>query len=133
MDSLSNLSSILGEENERKIKDGITNLIIQSVEDDLSTMGTYIIDYEDLFDRMRDEVEPEIMRIMAKRYMNKMKVMMDDLFNDNNDNKDIEQNDVYDVNNALKEYRELIKEYEDNGYTFHISYKVEDIIRKLGK
>ena len=42
------------------------------------------------------------------------------------------KNKSYNVDKVLKEYRELIKDYEDNGYTFHISDKVEDIIRKGG-
>lgn len=39
---------------------------------------------------------------------------------------------AYDVDKVLHEYRELIKEYEDDGYSFHISSKVEDIIRGGG-
>lgn len=39
---------------------------------------------------------------------------------------------AYKVDKVLHEYRKLIKEYEDDGYSFHISSKVEDIIRGGG-
>lgn len=43
-----------------------------------------------------------------------------------------DQSTKYNVSNVLKEYKTLIKDYEDDGYSFHISHKVEDLIRKGG-
>lgn len=82
MDDLKDLSivaKLLGEENEKKLKDGITDLLIERVDEDLRDMCTYIIDFEEVFEQVRKDVEKDVKEMMYKKYMTKMEEKMNEL------------------------------------------------------
>lgn len=59
---------LLGEENEKKLKDGITDLLLETVKRDLEDKYSY--DYILAFDDIYEEVQREI-RVVAKEKMMK--------------------------------------------------------------
>lgn len=80
MKELSNIAKLLGEENEKKLKDKITDLLIERVDEDLRDMCTYLIDFEYVFDQVRKDVEKDIKEMMYKKYMEAMEFKMNELF-----------------------------------------------------
>lgn len=80
MKDFNNIVKLLGENNEQKLKDTITDLLIDRFEDDLNDMGCYMIDYEQLFDEIRDEVKSTIKDKVAKVYLAKAEDKFNELF-----------------------------------------------------
>lgn len=80
IDNLSNLAKLLGEENEKKFKDAMTDLLIKQFEDDLENMSCYMIDYEEVFDDVRKEVKSIMKDKIAKAYMGKAEAKFAELF-----------------------------------------------------
>lgn len=60
MNDLPMLIRLLGEENEKRLKDAITDMLIDQVQKDLETADEYIIYYDKLFDEIRQEVERRV-------------------------------------------------------------------------
>ena len=56
MENLSKMAILLGEENEKRFKDAMTDLLINQFEDDLQNMSVYMCDYDEIFDEVRKEV-----------------------------------------------------------------------------
>ena len=50
MEELTKIAKLLGEDNEKRLKDKITDLLIQRVDEDLNDMCTYLIDFEETFE-----------------------------------------------------------------------------------
>lgn len=82
MENVNKLISLLGEDNEKRLKDSITNIIIDVVKDDIGSYDrqNYILEVEDViefvdeckkeaFDRVREEV--------IQNMMDKIRLTMD--------------------------------------------------------
>lgn len=80
MKELVKIVELLGEENEKRLKDTITDLLIEQVENDLNDMSCYMIDYESLFDEIRDEVKNNLKTKFTKKYMEKAERKFSELF-----------------------------------------------------
>lgn len=80
MKKITEIAAILGEENEKRLKDSITDLIIKQVEEDLKDMSTFLIDFNDVFDDLRRDVEKEVKNKIAEMYMNKLGEMLESTF-----------------------------------------------------
>lgn len=80
MENISKFSKILGEDNEKRLKDAITDLLINQFEDDLENMTDYMFDYEEIFDEVRKEVKSVMKDKISKAYMKKMEVKFAELF-----------------------------------------------------
>lgn len=80
MEELTKIAKLLGEENEKKLKDSITDLLIERFMEDLDDMGCYMIDYEQLFDEVRVEVESVMKNKIMKMYMEKAEKKFSELF-----------------------------------------------------
>ena len=78
MVDLSSIAKLLGEENEKRLKDAITDILINTIEEDLNQMNTFLIDFEGLFDEVRRETEKELKDIMCEKYMAKIESKMDE-------------------------------------------------------
>lgn len=78
MTDLSNITKLLGEENEKRLKDAITDIIINTIEEDLNQMHTFLIDFESLFEEVGEEVREEVKDIMRKKYLSKIENKMDE-------------------------------------------------------
>lgn len=69
MEELLAITKVLGEENEKRFKDEVTDLLINQVKDDLSSMCNYLIDWEELFDEIREELKEEFKTRLREKYM----------------------------------------------------------------
>ena len=80
MEELTKLAKLLGEENEQKLKDAITDSLIHQFEDDLNDMCEYMLDYERIFDEVRKEVTSIMKEKIAKAYLAKAQDKFAELF-----------------------------------------------------
>lgn len=80
MENLTKIAKLLGEENEKKLKDTITDLLIQQFENDLHDMSEYMFDYEEIFDKVREEVTAIMKDKIAKAYIAKAEAKFKELF-----------------------------------------------------
>lgn len=88
MNTTIGLISLLGEENVKKLKDSITNILIQRVKYDLDTYGEYLIYPPDIQATMDEAVEDTYTKVrkmyknavldINKGYIEKMKAYMAD-------------------------------------------------------
>jgi hypothetical protein len=65
MEKCLEVAKLLGEENVNRLKDTVTDLLIKRCEDELNDMAIYMVDYEQLF----AEVENEVRSIVKDRIM----------------------------------------------------------------
>lgn len=77
---LLNIVNLLGEENEKKLKDGITDLLLKRIEEDLNDIGVYLMDLEYMLDDIRREIEKEAKEKIMKKYMDKLDKLMAEKF-----------------------------------------------------
>lgn len=82
MEELTKVAKLLGEENEKRLKDSITDLLIERVDEDLRDSCTYLIDFEDIFSQVRKDVEKDVKEMMYKKWMAKMEEKINEVFND---------------------------------------------------
>lgn len=80
MEELTGIMKLLGEDNEKRLKDAITDLLINQFEDDLKNMTDYMFDYEEIFDEVRKEVRTVMKDKISRVYMKKMEVKFAELF-----------------------------------------------------
>lgn len=80
MKDLTNLVKILGEDNEKRLKDAITDLLINQFEDDLESMTYYMFDYDEIFDEVRKEVKSIMKDKISKVYLEKAEAKFNELF-----------------------------------------------------
>lgn len=79
-DELLNIVKLLGEENEKKLKDGITDLLLKRIEEDLDDIGVYLMDLEAMLDDIRREIEKEAKEKIMKMYMDKLDELIAEKF-----------------------------------------------------
>lgn len=80
MEEVLRIAKLLGEENTQKLKDGITELLLNTIEDDLHDMGTYLIEFSDLFEEVRNEVFKDVKDKMVKEYTSQIENKFEELF-----------------------------------------------------
>ena len=80
MKELVKIAELLGEENEKKLKESITDMLIERFEEDLDDMNYYMMDYESLFDEIRIEVKNVLKTKITKKYMEKAEQRFSELF-----------------------------------------------------
>ena len=80
MKELTKLAILLGEENEKKFKDAMTDLLIRQFEDDLENMSEYMCDYEEIFDEVREEVTTIMKNKIKMVYIEKAEAKFAELF-----------------------------------------------------
>ena len=82
MKDLTNIISLLGEENEKRLKDGITDLLLQQVERDIADKYeyNYIIAFDELFEEVRAQIEEEFKETLAEKYRALMNKKIDGMF-----------------------------------------------------
>ena len=79
-DELLNIVNLLGEENEKKLKDGITDLLLERIEEDLHDIAIYLIDLETMFENIKEELEKEVKEKVSKMYMDKLDELIKERF-----------------------------------------------------
>lgn len=79
---LSNLTKLLGAENEQKVKDSIVELILERTKYDLDEWCKYgyVINFEELFQEIEERVVENVKEKMIALYTKKMEEKMEELF-----------------------------------------------------
>ena len=80
MEELTKLATIIGEDNEKRLKDNITDLLIKRVEEDLENFQDWIVDLDYLYDQVNSEVYKIVKDKMVEKYLEKMNVRIDEMF-----------------------------------------------------
>lgn len=80
MEELLAITKVLGEENEKRFKDAVTDLLIEQVKDDLENMSNYLIDWEELFDEIRAEIKEEFREKVRTKYMKAAEEKLSEVF-----------------------------------------------------
>lgn len=80
MEELSKIAKLLGEDNEKRLKDAITDLLIHQFEDDLANMSEYMCDYDEIFDEVRKEVTSIMKDKIFNTYIAKAEAKFNELF-----------------------------------------------------
>lgn len=81
MEKILKIAELLGEENAQKIKDEITQILLDYLKNDLESMCDYLIDYEELFGEVREQVFANVKDKMVKRYTSEIENKFEELFN----------------------------------------------------
>ena len=84
MEELSKIAKLLGEDNEKKLKDGITDLILEEIESDLENNSFYLIDFDEMLDEIRDEIKNELKSKVRSRYMKLAEEKFSEMFENEN-------------------------------------------------
>lgn len=82
MEKVLEIAKLLGEENIQKIKDSITNALIERCQYELDEMDIWVVDYEQMFDEIQDEVRTIIKEKIMKKYLEKAEEKFVELFED---------------------------------------------------
>lgn len=68
MDGMLRIAKLLGEDNAHKLKDGITEMLLDYVRANLENFSNYLLNFENLFDEVCREVSDEVKDKMIKKY-----------------------------------------------------------------
>lgn len=82
MDELKGIINLLGEDNEKRLKDGITDLLLRQVETDMEDKYRYdyIIAFDELFEEVKRQIESEFKEKLAKKYREHMNRELENIF-----------------------------------------------------
>lgn len=82
MEELTTIAKLLGEENEKRLKDEITNLLIQQVERDIEDkyQYDYILAFDCLFEEVKEQMEKEFKERLANKYREQMDKKLAEMF-----------------------------------------------------
>lgn len=79
MEKCLEVAKLLGEENANRLKDTVTDLLIKRCEDELDDMGVYMIDYENLFEEVENEVRAIVKNKIMQVYLAKTESKISEL------------------------------------------------------
>lgn len=87
MSELTNIINLLGEENEKRLKDGITDLLLQQVERDIEDkyQYEYILAFDEVFEEVKEQIEEEFKEKAVKKYRKLMNQKLETMFNNSNE------------------------------------------------
>jgi hypothetical protein len=71
MEDLTKIARLLGEDNEKKLKDGIVEMLLKQAQYDLESKYEYdySINFDDIYDEVKKEVREEVKEKLKRRYM----------------------------------------------------------------
>lgn len=82
MEKLTTIAKLLGEDNEKRLKEEITNLLIGQVEMDLEEKYKYeyILAFDDLYEEVKEQMEKEFKERLASKYREQMDAKLTEIF-----------------------------------------------------
>lgn len=80
MEELLAITKVLGEVNEKRLKETVTDLLIEQVKGDLDNMCHYFIDWEELFDEIRNEIKEEFREKLRGKYIKVAEEKLSEVF-----------------------------------------------------
>ena len=74
MKNLTNIAMLLGDDNAKRLKDGITDLLLEQVDADLNDRYRYeyILSFDALFEEVRDKIAEEFKEKLTEVYRKHM-------------------------------------------------------------
>ena len=81
MDKVLEIAKLLGEENVQKLRDSITDALIERCKDELDDMAIWVVDYERMFDEIQEEVRAIMKEKVMKKYLEMAEGKFSELFN----------------------------------------------------
>lgn len=83
MEELNMIVQLLGEDNEKRLKDGITDLLLRQVEKDLEDKYEYdyILAFENIYEEAKRTIEKEFKEKIIEKYRERMDIELDRIFN----------------------------------------------------
>ena len=75
------IAELLGEENEKRLKDRITDILIEQAEEDIKERYKYeyVIAFDDIFKKVAEEIEEETKKRMKEKYMKMLEEKLSNL------------------------------------------------------
>lgn len=73
MDELHAITKLLGEENEKRLRDGITDMILDYVKTDLESFTVYLLDWDEMLHEIRTEIKADIKSKVMEIYADAIK------------------------------------------------------------
>lgn len=80
MEQIMQIAALLGEDNVKRLKDGITDRLLEQVTLELNDMPVWLIDFESLMDEIREEVKEDVKKKILPRYLEAVETKVDALF-----------------------------------------------------
>lgn len=80
MEQLTKIEELLGEDNAKRLKDTITDMIIEQVKSDMDNMTVYLIDFEVVLDGIRRDIERDVRERLTNEYVEVLRKRLDDYF-----------------------------------------------------
>ena len=82
MKELTGIMKLLGEENEKKLREGITDLLLEQVERDLHDKYeySYILAFDDIYEEVKEQIEEEFKEKLAEKYRGLMDKKINEIF-----------------------------------------------------
>ena len=69
MEKILAVAQLLGEDNMEKIKNSVTDMLIERCREELEDMAIYMVDYERMFDEIQDEVKAIMKNKIKNKYL----------------------------------------------------------------
>ena len=80
MEKCLEVAKLLGEDNVEKIKNSVTDMLIDRCREELEDMAIWVVDYERMFDEIQDEVRAIMKEKVMKRYLEMAEGKFSELF-----------------------------------------------------
>ena len=82
MENLTSIANLLGEDNEKRLKDGITDLLLEQVGRDIEDkyQYDYIIAFDDIYEEVKRDIEIEFKEKLAHKYRECMNKELEKMF-----------------------------------------------------
>lgn len=80
MEKCLEVAKLLGEENVEKIKNSVTDMLIDRCREELEDMAIWVVDYERMFDEIQDEVKAIMKEKVMKKYLEMAEGKFSELF-----------------------------------------------------
>ena len=86
MEGLTKIAQLLGEDNEKKLKDGIVELLLNQAKYDIEQKYAYdyCIEFDAIYDEIKREIKDEVKERLKKKYMESINKKMEEWLKDEN-------------------------------------------------
>ncbi len=80
MEKVMEIVALFGEDNVKRLRDGITDLLLEQVSQELNDMSVWLIDYESLLDEIREDVKADIKKKILPKYQEAVEKRVEEVF-----------------------------------------------------
>lgn len=77
MEELTKIIQLLGADNEKRLRDSITDMLIENMQENINGMSVWLVDFEEMFEEIREEIKDDIMNRVVAKYMEAAKSKVD--------------------------------------------------------